>query len=328
FFKKIIFGSEETRPEHPRENQARDETIAVQKPVLGAKPSDSINRESGKPSPKQAAQEKPAKKTASREKVALAKPMQKTPAKKPVKPVPRKKIIPAKKAPKKTRAEKTLSGKNPAPKKTRAIGKPGKTTAKAKAKAPKTFVKQVWPKPRDSHIRHEKVKQLEQKISQLAKENAVSPDAMEQAAQMQAHEVIKQQSSLPNISETEEKIESAKKTGKGMEHHEILGLIGEIQKHRILTDFDRIYDEVTEKKRVSAASLSKDLEIPKGRVEECAKILEEDHLVEIEYPPVGDEFLQVAGYAEELKEEKEKQKNAKKLALKKINAKKGGALNG
>lgn len=324
FFKKAIFGAEESKPEPAKETAPPAEKPQEQKPLPYFPDEISVLAVPAKhqKTPRQTPGKFRAKKTVSKKIAFKARPKPKKPVKKTVK------IIHAKKEPKKKLPPKTS---NPAAKKNRVRTQAKKTAPKIKTKTAKAFVKQAWPKPKDSHIRHEKVKALEQKVSELAREHDVSPGAVEQATQMETQEVIKQQSSLPNISETEEKVESAKKAGKGMEHHEILGLIEEIQKHRIITDFDRIYDEVTEKKRVSAAKLAQDLEIPKTRVEDCAKILEEDKLIEVDYPPVGDEFLQVTKYSEEVREKKEKQNsfilNAKKQAMKKNDAKKGG-LNG
>lgn len=311
FFKKAVFGAEESKPKPAKETAPPAEKPQDQKPLPYFPDELSVLAGQAKPqkTPRQTPAKFRAKKTVFAKAVAKAKTKPRPAMKKPAKIV----------AVKKASGKKKFLGKVKVSALKKVRPKPGtkKTAPQPKTKSEKPLIKQVWPKPRDSHIRHEKVKQLEQKVSELVAEHNVPSDAVEQATRMETHEVIMQQASIPNISETEEKIESAKKTGKGMEHHEILGLIEEIQKHRILTDFDRIYDEVTEKKRVSAAKLSSDLEIPKTRVEECAKILEEDKLVEVDYPPIGAEFLQVTGYREELKEEKEKQKKAKKQAVKK-----------
>lgn len=291
FFKKMLFGSEEAKTEESVQDSA-----IPSKQLTGEKNESTFSQTEFIPNEKE-------------------------PAKTPQKENFSKKISqkPSTKA-KKTTKQKLLkkNSQKPLTKQKFQLGKksPVKTKKRWKKTISSAQVKQVWPKTKDSHIRHEKVKQLEQKVSQLAAEHNVSNKEVEQATQIQTHQVIQQQSTLPHISETEQKVESAKKTGKAIGRHEILGLIEEIQKHRILTDFDRIYGEVTEKKRVSAAQISKDLEIPKFRVEECAKILEEDKLLEVDYPPVGDEFLQLPGYSEELKAEKEKQKKAK-IAVKK-----------
>ncbi|MEK7540201.1 MAG: hypothetical protein AAB558_03055, partial [Patescibacteria group bacterium] len=233
FFKKAIFGSDEGKAEAQKETTAKlsDESLE-EKPAPFTLLVREVDLEKTiKKQPKEKPPEKMAAKAKVRPKAAV---------KKTTKIVHRKKVFKKKFLAKALVVKKSNVG--PDTKK--------KQAEKRKTKNAKPYIKQVWPKPKDSHIRHEKVKQLEKKISELAAKHNVSPDAVEQATHMETHEVIRQQASLPNISETEEKIESAKKTGKGMEHHEILGLIEEIQKHRIITDFDRIYDEVTEKKRV------------------------------------------------------------------------------
>lgn len=76
----------------------------------------------------------------------------------------------------------------------------------------------------------------------------------------------------------------------------ILEIIDEIKKHRILTDFDRVYEMVLEQKKISSAEIAKKLGISKQRTEECAQILEEDKLVEIVFQTIGDEIIQVPEY--------------------------------
>ncbi|MEK6941255.1 MAG: hypothetical protein AABW85_00135 [archaeon] len=87
----------------------------------------------------------------------------------------------------------------------------------------------------------------------------------------------------------------------------------EITKHRITTDFDRVMFYVQENTRAKSDEVAKALLIDKKKVEECAKILEENGLIEIEYPIMGDIALQENGYREKMKKLKStKQKTKQK----------------
>ncbi|GEM_PF-2584683 len=216
---------------------------------------------------------------------------------------PKAKNVPAKKPEKKKKGQK--AGKQ---------SKPGqKSFAKhSGAKKPKT--KTLKGKTFPSHEQmHKKIKKLKEKVSSLAKKHNVSKEEIDEAHEkISTHDTIREKGSLPTLKEIEEKLQDTKTAESlGGKKDEILGMIEEIKKHRIVTDFDRVYSTVQESQRIQVNRISAQLGIPKKRVEDCAQILESDRLIEMEYPAFGDPFLVLPGYKEKLQKEKEKKKKAK-----------------
>ena len=80
------------------------------------------------------------------------------------------------------------------------------------------------------------------------------------------------------------------------EMKEIKQVAKELKKHEIITDFDRVMDYVKKNKKVRVIKIAKDLKIYQKRVEDCARVLEENGLIEIEYPLIGDIALKLKGY--------------------------------
>ncbi len=65
-------------------------------------------------------------------------------------------------------------------------------------------------------------------------------------------------------------------------------ILKEIEKHKIITDFDKILNYVNEKGSVKMGELKKELNMDSKRLKECCNILEKNNLIKVEYPPVGD----------------------------------------
>ena len=65
----------------------------------------------------------------------------------------------------------------------------------------------------------------------------------------------------------------------------------ELVKTRYMTDFDRFYNYIIEKDKVTITKMSKVFKMPKPQVEEWARILEERKLIKINYPLFGEPVL-------------------------------------
>lgn len=162
-----------------------------------------------------------------------------------------------------------------------------------KKKALHQHKKQIIVHKKSLHKRHEKIKRLEEKVAKMAHENSIpEQDLQEMENRLSAKEVVRQPEKVADLKEIEKKVFGQTNPGQ----KEILGLMEEIKKHRILTDFDRVYSVVLTEKRIQTGKIAATLLIPKTRVEDCAEILEQDKLVEIDYPALGDAFIQVPEY--------------------------------
>ncbi len=143
-------------------------------------------------------------------------------------------------------------------------------------------------------ISHKKVKKHEiQKHAEKVKPKHVIGKAQKFASlkelkkqAQEIHKTIKEQPAEPLAKEHVEKIKEVAK---------------EIIMHRITTDFDRVMFYVQEHGHAKIGTIAKDLSIDSKRIEECAKILEENKLLEIEYPLVGEIGLQEIDYRQKMK---------------------------
>ena len=141
-----------------------------------------------------------------------------------------------------------------------------------------------------------------------------------QAAQVKPRQVFGSKQKLTSLKTLQKQAKEIHKTAQetkgeplAQEHvDKIKQVAAELTKHRITTDFDRVMFYVQENKRAKSGAITKALLIEKKKVEECAKILEENGLIEIEYPLVGDIALQENGYREKMKKLKSKQKAKQK----------------
>ncbi len=68
---------------------------------------------------------------------------------------------------------------------------------------------------------------------------------------------------------------------------EIKAVIKDIEKHRIITDFDKILNYLRAHKKAKIAEMAQALGIDRNRIMENLKTLEDSQLVEIMYPPIG-----------------------------------------
>ncbi|MCX6799006.1 MAG: hypothetical protein NTW59_02835, partial [Candidatus Diapherotrites archaeon] len=86
----------------------------------------------------------------------------------------------------------------------------------------------------------------------------------------------------------------------------------EIVKAKIETDFDRILNVVKFKGAADLDEIAKELGMEKARVQEYSRILEENKLVEVIYPPIGSVKLAFPGYLRWKDQQKKKQEEEKK----------------
>ena len=83
-------------------------------------------------------------------------------------------------------------------------------------------------------------------------------------------------------------------------------LIQELQKFpvdMIETEIDKLMDLIEKKKSVSIGELSQELKVSIEQIENWAKILEENNMIEIEYPIIGLPKLRKKEWKEELEKE-------------------------
>ncbi len=91
----------------------------------------------------------------------------------------------------------------------------------------------------------------------------------------------------------------------------------EIVKAKIETDFDRVLDLVKFKGMIGVDAAAKELGIKERQLQEYAKVLEENHLVQLIYPPIGAMRLAFPGYLRWKEREKKKKAEEKKKKKKK-----------
>ncbi len=102
----------------------------------------------------------------------------------------------------------------------------------------------------------------------------------------------------------------------------------------LITNFDRLYNLVLEKKRVKISEAALQFNVKKEKVEEWGRILEEYEMLEMHYPFFGETVISVVGLKESLHEEarkrreegkareREKKKGEKEMRKKKAEEKK------
>jgi hypothetical protein len=77
---------------------------------------------------------------------------------------------------------------------------------------------------------------------------------------------------------------------------EIKEIVAELEKHKIITDFDKILELIQSKGKISSSDAVKELNISKQRLNECLEVLEESKLVKVEFPPIGSAMIFDANY--------------------------------
>ena len=124
---------------------------------------------------------------------------------------------------------------------------------------------------------------------------------------MQEHLELEKQKKL----QAEEKPEFGTGFEPGMpkgKKEEVKAIVAELEKHRIVTDFDQLLELVQRRGRVSEKEASAELQIPRERIRQCIDILEDSGLVRVEIPPIGPVRIFDLNYIPPKKQKKERAK--------------------
>lgn len=114
--------------------------------------------------------------------------------------------------------------------------------------------------------------------------------------------------------QAEEKKQEGKHEEKPMESAEKAAI--QLPKGCIRTEFDELYSYVVEKGNVDLIHASEKLKVPKEKIEEWAKILEEHGLIKIYYPAFTSPLLLGNEWVRKKLEEKRREKEMKKKSKK------------
>jgi len=185
-----------------------------------------------------------------------------------------------------------------------------KKKTKKKAGLSKTSKKPVTEKKivkTKSSINHDysKLAELRKILSQIVHHKSVKTAEVEKhIKKVEPRNVINSTTKPKSLKHLEKKVYSIHKKLKTAkisklppkEMKKIKHVAKELKKHEIITDFDMVMDYVKKYKKVRVKMTAKNLQIYQKRIEECAKILEENGLIEIDYPIIGDVILKLKGY--------------------------------
>ena len=191
--------------------------------------------------------------------------------------------------------------------KKRKISKP-----KPKPKAKRVTRKKTKPKPRSYSKTETKVA-----TKSVTKKKEIHEWIRERRKEGYSDESIRQ--SMLKIGYSPKSIEEALKTtnvenkkqkkGKEVEHQP--------PQSSYRTTLDKLYETIERKGKISLKELSQELNLPIKQVEEWARILNKEEMIDIQYPLVGNIKLMKKGFAEKTKKQKTKEKS-KKRSKKKI----------
>jgi len=169
---------------------------------------------------------------------------------------------------------------------------------------------------------YSKLAELRKILSQIVEHKSVKTAEVEKhIKKVKPRNVINSTKKPKSLKHLEKKVLSIHKKLKttkrsklpAKEMKEIKKVAKELKKHEIITDFDRVMDYVKKNKRAKVIKIAKELKIYQKRVEDCAHILEENDLIEIEYPLIGDISLKLKGYKPPKKNKIKNKKNRKKI---------------
>lgn len=170
-------------------------------------------------------------------------------------------------------------------------------------------------------VGEQRLKKMEKKAEKLMSRYHIPEKEMEDAiSRLDTKKLLDDFDKLINLMELEHKthklVEVVKpekeKSYVGMTKpiikEEVKGVIRDIRKYRIITDFDKILSYVNGKGIAGEREVSKALAMDKKRVQECCGILEENGLLRIEYPPIGDTKIISKNYVSKKAKKKAKKK--------------------
>lgn len=163
-------------------------------------------------------------------------------------------------------------------------------------------------------IDDKKLRELESRIDNLVSKYNIHPSEIEkEVAEIDTKKLLGSYDKLVSLLELEYRTKLAESTSapdfgtstikeftkEGISKsikNEVRGVAINLKKHRIITDFDRLFSLITSEGRVRLDIAAKKLEMDKGAVLNCAEVLEDDCLVNIVYPTIGDPFIVLKDY--------------------------------
>ncbi|HLC79451.1 MAG TPA: hypothetical protein VJG83_03390 [archaeon] len=168
-------------------------------------------------------------------------------------------------------------------------------------------------------INEGKLVELEAKVDLLMEKYKIPEKELEEKfGKVNTSNVLESIGRLINLIELErdanakikpEKIQTALPvTENAKQVEEVVGIATEIKKHRIVTDFDKLITLLVQKGRMKFTDIAKELSISMDKVEECCRILQQEKLIEVVYPPFGDALAQTLEYRQKMELEKIKKK--------------------
>ena len=173
-------------------------------------------------------------------------------------------------------------------------------------------------------VDNERLKSIESKIDQLMRQYNISEKEIKsEVERLDAGQIVKDFDKLVNLIELEHKASKLsepvsynpfdQREQQKIKKEEAKTVIKEIQKHRIVTDLDRILGFVKENRTATVKDLSTKLNMDRKRIAENAEILEKHGLVRLEYPPIGEMRVYDAAYSKPTFLEKKKKKQLGEL---------------
>ncbi|MCX8158400.1 MAG: hypothetical protein N3D73_01920 [Candidatus Diapherotrites archaeon] len=175
------------------------------------------------------------------------------------------------------------------------------TSENLENKYDKKLIDKILEEKAKGKIDENKLKELEQKLEFLVKQKNIPPNEIEKELNsLDTKSFVESFNKLVSLLEIEHKAKEIyskpsyreiEKYGPIHEKEKIKGIIVELQKHRIITDLDKIVSYLSEKKKASTGEISKVLNIDKKKVLDYAEILEDEGVVIINYLPIGDPLL-------------------------------------
>jgi len=203
----------------------------------------------------------------------------------------------------------------------RAGGKDPESEPEKKKDEEKKLNEIIKQKALEGHLSKKSINKVEKKLDGLMKKYHIPANAISNRVNsMSGDKLIHDFQKLINLIE-EKKGQSTQELLKPFDvsigltskkREKIIGKEKEIKKIRIETTFDRVLSLVQVKGSVKLNDVANQLGMKKKEVQECAEILENNHLIKLIYPAIGSVRLVYPGYLKWKDEQKKQKKKAKK----------------
>ncbi|MFH1391218.1 MAG: hypothetical protein ABIH20_02810 [Candidatus Diapherotrites archaeon] len=188
----------------------------------------------------------------------------------------------------------------------------GLSVKSGEIKAPESkTINSFLEKKAQGKIDEQKLGELEGKVERLMKQYNISENEIEKKlGNTETGDLVASVNKLVSILELEkkanqtlnpEKIETAMRFTTPMKKkEEVKGIVTEIKKQRIVTDFDKVLNYISKNEEAKMGKIAKELNIPRKRVEECCNLLEKEKQVLLLYSPIGDAVVMTPDHKEKL----------------------------